>query len=29
VQEVAFPGPEHSFKMPEETLAQLKKMIKD
>ena len=29
VQEVAFPGPEHSFKMPEETLAQLKAMIKD
>ena len=27
VQEVTFPGPEHSFKMPEETLAQLKKMI--
>jgi 3-methyl-2-oxobutanoate hydroxymethyltransferase len=29
VQEVAFPGPEHSFKMPEETLAQLKKMIEE
>ncbi len=29
VQEVTFPGPEHSFKMPEETLAQLKKMIKE
>jgi hypothetical protein len=29
VQEVAFPGPEHSFKMPAETLTQLKKMIKD
>jgi 3-methyl-2-oxobutanoate hydroxymethyltransferase len=28
VQEVRFPGPEHSFKMPAETLAQLKKMIK-
>ncbi|MGD2186840.1 MAG: 3-methyl-2-oxobutanoate hydroxymethyltransferase [Desulfobacterales bacterium] len=27
VHEVTFPGPEHSFKMPEETLAQLKKMI--
>jgi 3-methyl-2-oxobutanoate hydroxymethyltransferase len=27
VQEVAFPGPEHSFKMPAEALAQLKKMI--
>ena len=27
VQAMAFPGPEHSFKMPEETLAQLKKMI--
>ena len=27
VQEVAFPGPEHSFKMPEDALAQLKKMI--
>jgi 3-methyl-2-oxobutanoate hydroxymethyltransferase len=27
VQEVMFPGPQHSFKMPEETLAQLKKMI--
>ena len=27
VQAVTFPGPEHSFKMPEETLAQLKKMI--
>ncbi len=29
VQQVTFPGPEHSFKMPEETLAQLKKMLKD
>jgi 3-methyl-2-oxobutanoate hydroxymethyltransferase len=29
VREVTFPGPEHSFKMPEETLAQLKKMIED
>ena len=29
VQEVAFPGPEHSFKMPEEALAQLKKMLDD
>jgi 3-methyl-2-oxobutanoate hydroxymethyltransferase len=29
VQEVTFPGPEHSFKMPEETRAQLKKMIED
>jgi 3-methyl-2-oxobutanoate hydroxymethyltransferase len=27
VQEMMFPGPQHSFKMPEETLAQLKKMI--
>lgn len=27
VQEVSFPGAEHSFKMPEEALAQLKKMI--
>ncbi|OGP56618.1 MAG: 3-methyl-2-oxobutanoate hydroxymethyltransferase [Deltaproteobacteria bacterium RBG_13_49_15] len=27
VQNSAFPGPEHSFKMPEEALAQLKKMI--
>ena len=27
VQEVTFPGPEHSFKMPEETVEQLKKMI--
>jgi hypothetical protein len=26
---VTFPGPEHSFKMPEETLVQLKKMIGD
>jgi 3-methyl-2-oxobutanoate hydroxymethyltransferase len=26
VQEVSFPAPEHSFKMPEETLAQLKEM---
>jgi 3-methyl-2-oxobutanoate hydroxymethyltransferase len=29
VQEVAFPGPEHSFKMPDETLAHLKKMIEE
>jgi 3-methyl-2-oxobutanoate hydroxymethyltransferase len=29
VQKVAFPGPEHSFKMPEEILAQLKKMIEE
>jgi 3-methyl-2-oxobutanoate hydroxymethyltransferase len=29
VQEVTFPGPEHSFKMPEETLAQLKKMMEE
>ena len=29
VQAMTFPGPEHSFKMPEETLAQLKKMIAD
>jgi 3-methyl-2-oxobutanoate hydroxymethyltransferase len=29
VQAQAFPGPEHSFKMPEETFIQLKKMIKD
>lgn len=27
VQEASFPAPEHSFKMPEETLAQLKEMI--
>lgn len=27
VQELTFPGPEHSFKMPEETLTQLKKII--
>jgi ketopantoate hydroxymethyltransferase len=27
VQEVAFPGPEHSFKMSDEALAQLKKML--
>jgi 3-methyl-2-oxobutanoate hydroxymethyltransferase len=27
VTEVKFPGPEHSFKMPEETLKQLKKTI--
>jgi len=27
VLEVKFPGPEHSFKMPDETLAELKKMI--
>ena len=29
VLEVAFPGPEHSFKMSEETLTQLKGMIED
>jgi len=29
VQQKVFPGPQHSFKMPEETLAQLKKMIED
>ncbi|MGD8882553.1 MAG: 3-methyl-2-oxobutanoate hydroxymethyltransferase [Desulfobacterales bacterium] len=29
VQEKAFPGPEHSFKMAEETLAKLKKMMED
>jgi 3-methyl-2-oxobutanoate hydroxymethyltransferase len=29
VQDVTFPGPEHSFKMPEETLSQLKRMIKE
>jgi hypothetical protein len=29
VQAQAFPGSEHSFKMPDETLTQLKKMIKD
>jgi len=28
VQDVTFPAPEYSFKMPEEALAQLKKMIK-
>jgi 3-methyl-2-oxobutanoate hydroxymethyltransferase len=28
VQEGAFPGPEHSFKMPEEALEELKKLIK-
>jgi hypothetical protein len=28
VQDAAFPGPEHSFKMSEETLSQLKAMIK-
>ena len=27
VQSAAFPGPEHSFKMPDEALEQLKKMI--
>jgi 3-methyl-2-oxobutanoate hydroxymethyltransferase len=27
VQQVDFPGPEHSFKMSDETLAQLKKMV--
>ena len=29
VREAIFPGPEHSFSMPEEALAQLKKMIGD
>jgi len=29
VQSVTFPGPEHSFKMPDEALEQLKKMIHD
>jgi 3-methyl-2-oxobutanoate hydroxymethyltransferase len=29
VQEKMFPGPQHSFKMPEEALAQLKKMIEE
>jgi len=29
VAEVNFPGPEHSFKMPDEALEQLKKMISD
>ena len=29
VQSVTFPGPEHSFKMPDEALEQLKKMIND
>jgi 3-methyl-2-oxobutanoate hydroxymethyltransferase len=29
VQSVTFPGPEHSFKMPDEALEQLKKLIKD
>jgi 3-methyl-2-oxobutanoate hydroxymethyltransferase len=29
VQEVSFPGAEHSFKMPEEALEELKKMIED
>jgi len=29
VQEVSFPGPEHSFKMPDEALEQLKNLIKD
>ena len=29
VQAASFPGPEHSFKMPEQTLTQLKKMIGD
>ena len=29
VQEKMFPGPQHSFKMPGETLAQLKKMIEE
>jgi 3-methyl-2-oxobutanoate hydroxymethyltransferase len=27
VQDGVFPGPEHSFKMPDEALEQLKKMI--
>jgi 3-methyl-2-oxobutanoate hydroxymethyltransferase len=27
VRDVKFPGPEHSFKMPEETLKKLKKML--
>jgi 3-methyl-2-oxobutanoate hydroxymethyltransferase len=27
VQEVKFPAAEHSFKMPEDTLKQLKKMV--
>ena len=29
VQEGVFPGPEHSFKMPDEALAQLKQMIEN
>jgi 3-methyl-2-oxobutanoate hydroxymethyltransferase len=29
VRQVTFPGPEHSFKMPDEALAQLKNMIDD
>ena len=29
VKEKVFPGPQHAFKMPEETLAQLKKMIEE
>jgi len=29
VQSVTFPGPEHSFKMPDDALEQLKKLIKD
>lgn len=29
VKSVTFPGPEHSFKMPDEALEQLKKLIKD
>ena len=29
VRGVTFPGPEHSFKMPDEALEQLKKLIKD
>ena len=29
VQDAGFPGPEHSFKMPEKTLTQLKKMIEE
>ncbi len=29
VQEVTFPGPEHSFNMPEEALTQLKKLVHD
>ena len=29
VQEKVFPGPQHSFKMPQETLARLKKMVEE